>query len=334
MMLPLNMYAAPAESNEGEMSVLRAAARQYHFHQTPSVLAAANEVVATVRCVLDAPDHQLDYAKAKIAFDQLIDPSVDEAQVLDELDRLVAAARELAGTATKDAARLNALRKLIYESGTWNDRRPFAYDHSDPQGRRLQGKLLHNYLATRLGQCVSMPVLFLILAERLGFNVALSTAPEHVFVRFTDASGRTINLETTSGAHPARDAWFRQNFPISDRAIESGLYLRSLTKREGVALMATTVMEHAFEGRRWEEAVALAEIILSHRPDDAQTMVYMGTAYGQLLNVLRRKYPPFVAPAPVQAQMRVYIEKNMSLFAAAERLGWVPFEQGGNERCS
>lgn len=57
----------------------------------------------------------------------------------------------------------------------------------------------------------------------------------------------------------------------------------------------------------------------------AQTMVCVGSAYGQLLERLRRQYPPFSAPVVVQAQMRICFA-NMSLIAAAESLGWIPFE--------
>lgn len=56
-----------------------------------------------------------------------------------------------------------------------------------------------------------MPILFLILGDRLGLDMALASAPLHMFVRWRDSSGRTLSLETTSGAHPARDAWFRHN---------------------------------------------------------------------------------------------------------------------------
>ena len=103
----------------------------------------------------------------------------------------------------------------------------FDYDMSDPDGARLPNKLLHNYLRHRLGQCVSMPILFLILGERLELNVALARAPAHFFIRYTAPDGKAWNLETTSGAHPARLDWFRQNMPMSERALESGLYMRA-----------------------------------------------------------------------------------------------------------
>lgn len=305
-------------------SVLQTSATRFVSAAPPAV--ERSDPVAVVRAVLDQPDEELDYARAKIAFDRLIDPTIDEASVLAELDRLSESARKLAGAAPNDSTRLNAVRRTIYESGPWNGWRPFAYDMSDPLGRRMRNKLLHNYLATRLGQCVSMPVLYIVLAERLGLNVALASAPEHVFVRYSDANGRSINLETTSGAHPTRDDWYRENFPISDRAVETGLFLRSLTRREAVALMATTVMEHAFDQRRFEEVIALCKLIISHSQSDAQTMVVQATACGHMGDRLRRQHPnPWTAPPIVRAQLLSCIERNIGLIAAAERLGWVPF---------
>jgi len=201
-----------------------------------TVTPCSEDIAANVRRVLEVPDANLDFARAKIAFDALIDPQIDQAAILRELDDLTRTAHEIARSDPHPNVRLRAVRTLLHESGPWNDHRPFSYDQSDPTGSLLHNKLLHNYLGSRRGQCVSMPVLFLILGCRLGLDVALASAPEHVFVRYTDEHGRTHNLETTSGAYPARDEWYRQNFPITDRAVESGIYLRTLSAREAVAI--------------------------------------------------------------------------------------------------
>jgi regulator of sirC expression with transglutaminase-like and TPR domain len=199
-----------------------------------------------------------------------------------------------------------------------------TYDHEDPYGRKSPNKLLHHYLATRCGQCVSMPILFVIIAERLGLKVALASAPEHVLVRFTDEADREHNLETTSGAHPSRDAWYRESFPITDRALQTGIYLRSLTKREGVALMASTVVEHLNRQARFHQIVKLAKVVLSQCPRDVAIMLWQGTGYGALLDQLRTKYAnPWVMPPAIRAQAFAFMEGNRSAFAAAENLGWV-----------
>ena len=82
----------------------------------------------------------------------------------------------------------------------------------------------------------------------IGLNVTASTAPLHVFVKFTDEKGKTINLETTSGANPARDSWIRKHFPISNKALKNGLYLQKLSKKETVAIMVEQLMQHYADG--------------------------------------------------------------------------------------
>jgi regulator of sirC expression with transglutaminase-like and TPR domain len=286
------------------------------------------DVPALVRAILARPDEELDYARAKLALDRIIDPALDADRVLAAIDRLAEAASRLAGAGASSGARLAALRRQIYERGPWNDYHPCDYDHSDPDGTHIPNKLLHVYLRRRLGNCVSMPILFLILARRLGLDMALASAPLHIFLRYRSPEGGIFNLETTSGGHPARDEWYRHNFPMSDRALASGLYMRSLTRREGVALMATTVLEHLLLGGRHEEAIAVARIILEHDPRAGQVMAAQGTAYGRLLEVeFIEKYPiPYLIPEALRPRRLMLIERNVSLFSAAEALGWEPVE--------
>lgn len=282
--------------------------------------------VAAVTAILSAPDRELDYRRAKLALDSIVDPDIDSGAVATELGVLAEKALELAGPAVDDRPKLNALRRLIYESGPWNGDRPFAYDHANLRGANVRVKLISHYLETRLGDCVSMPLLFLILADRIGLNVALSTAPFHVFVRHIDPTGRATNFETTSGANPARDEWLRQSRPMSDRAIESGLYMRTLCRREGIALMATTVLQFLMDSRRYEDAVEVAEAILAHNPRDAVALVNMGCAYQ---HILRRDFPDdygmqCLVPPHLQPRYQFLQLRHRSVFLAAERLGWQP----------
>lgn len=102
-----------------------------------------------VRALLDLPEAQLDYARAKLTLDALVDPATDADAVLAELDDVAEIARRLAGPTALAHRKVAAIRKLIHESGPWNDHRPFAYDHD--RYRDLGVKLLSNYLAMRLG---------------------------------------------------------------------------------------------------------------------------------------------------------------------------------------
>lgn len=287
---------------------------------------SARSPAASVQNILSVPDDQLDYGRAKLAFDRIVDPSVSTDATLAEIDRLARRASALAGANAAPAARLAALRRVIYDSGDWNGGRPFSYDHADPLGRNVRNKLISTYLATRRGNCVSMPILLLIVGERMGLNLSLSTAPLHIFLRYTDENGREINLEATSGGHPARTLWYRQNLPMTDRAIASGLYMRTLSRREAVAHMASTVVDFLMGERRFPEAIEVAEIILRHYPRDGYTLARLGTAYGELMRVdyFERFPEPAMIPPDLRARYVLLARGNQRAFDAAKALGWEP----------
>lgn len=203
--------------------------------------------------------------------------------------------------------------------------RPSFYDQADPLGLNVRNKLISTYLATRRGNCVSMPILLLIVAERMGLDLALSTAPLHIFLRYREGE-REINLEATSGGHPARTLWYRQNLPMTDRAVESGLYLRTLTRREAVAHMASTVVDYLMTEERFQEAIDVAEIILQHYPRDGYTMVKLGSAYGELLRIeFVERYPvPAMIPPALRQRYLMLAQENQHWFQTAEALGWEP----------
>lgn len=276
--------------------------------------------------VTQAITSKSDLTTEKLALDKLIDPTIDEAAVRRELDQFAAKARAIAGPNASDEQKINAVRRVIYKAGPWNDNRPFTYDHDDPLGLNVQNKLLSTYLRTRRGNCVSMPTLFLILADRLGLNVNFGTAPLHVFIRYTDPQGRAFNIETTSGANLARPEWYRQNLPMTDKAIQSGLYMRTLTRRETIAHMASTVMEARLNEGRFQDAIDVGTAILEQFPRDGYTLVKRGHAYGELLRIeCIERFPSRNAmPAEIRTRCDMLAKRNAEDFGKAEAMGWAP----------
>ncbi|WP_181167770.1 transglutaminase family protein [Mesorhizobium sp. B2-4-19] len=226
-----------------------------------------------VRQLLDAPAAELDFAHAKLAVDKFADPSIDETATLAELDGMAATIHKMLGTlppeqATTSMEKMKALRAFLYEPGRWNGGKPFQYDLSDPFGQQPGAQMLTRYLATKKGNCISMPMLFLALGERLGLNLTLSTAPLHVFVKFTDdATGKTWNLETTSGAGFARDEHYRKITPMTDEAVRNGVYLKTMSRREALAIIATGILDNLIATGRYEDAITVADVLIEAGPD-------------------------------------------------------------------
>jgi regulator of sirC expression with transglutaminase-like and TPR domain len=216
------------------------------------------------------------------------------------------------------------VRQAIYVAGAWNYNRAFSYDLDDPFGTQIKSKMLTTYVRTRKGNCVSMPTLFLIVADRMGLKVRLAAAPLHLFVRYTDPAGAEHSLEAISGGHEARTEWYRANLPMTDRAIASGAYMRTLTRRETVAAMAASVLDFLLDQRRYQEAGDVADAILAANPRDAYAMVKKGSAAAGLMQAeFYDKYPsPALIPPALRARYAELAAVNEKAFRDAEALGW------------
>lgn len=283
-----------------------------------------------VRSILDAPVTEMSFGRAKIVVDRFTDPSIDEAVVLAELDGMVATVNKMLSTLPPDAAatdmeKMKALRAFIYEPGQWNDQKPFQYDLVDPLGQQPGAQLLTRYLTTKKGNCVSMPVLFLALGEKLGLDLTLSTAPLHLFVKFTDrAAGKTWNLEATSGAGFTRDEYYRKQLPMTDEAIANGVYLKTMSRREAIAMIATGILDALLASGRYEDAIAVADVLIEANPSDAYSLTKKGTAYYRILRRdIIEKYPDEgdIPPDRVAYANELY-RANQDAFTKAEALGW------------
>lgn len=278
----------------------------------------------TIRAILELPEQKIDLAKAKLAIDRMVDPSIDTGRTQKQIDELAKALKAKVGTSTSSQEKLETLKAFIYQSGPWNDNRPFSYDLADPLGRNLRNKLLITYLETRKGNCVSMPILFVILGQKIGLDVTLATAPEHLFVKYRDDAGNLYNLETTSGAGFAREAWIRQQLPMTDLALANGVYMQPLSKKQTVVIMASLLNEFYDEKGLDQQLIALSELELKYYPKYVNAMLNMSHAYWK---IRRRefvsKYPD---PNDIPVKERPYFKSIQALMTfwreEAQDLGW------------
>lgn len=281
--------------------------------------------VLPIESILERPDGEIDLLEAKLAIDRLISPETAPAAVRLQVDALVASVKGRIPAGASNLAKLNVLLSTLYEPGPWNGGRPFQYDLDDPLGRNLQNKLLSVYLTTRKGNCVSMPILFAIVGQRLGLPLSLATAPSHVLVKFRGDDGAWLNVEATAGGFKY-DSSYERETGISPRAIETGIYLRPLSRRESVTVMMSSLMEHYGKTGLHTQRIAAADLALKVDPRDVVAMQHKGAAYYLLLQErFVRRYPdPNQIPANQRAEFFSISQENLRWYAEAERLGWTP----------
>lgn len=106
------------------------------------------------------------------------------------------------------------------------------YDFDDYWGAEDYSKMfVSKLMRTNTGQCHSMPLLYLILAEQIGAKASLVMSPNHSYIRFTDNDGESLNIELTNGMFTA-NSFVLNNGYIKSEALQNKLYMQSLSKRE------------------------------------------------------------------------------------------------------
>jgi hypothetical protein len=211
----------------------------------------------------------------------------------------------------------------LNRASAWNGNHKMDYAFDDPFGKDIKTSELYHYLRTRRGNCVSMPILFAILAKRIGLNATLATAPNHLLVKIKLDDGQWFNYEATSGSTLTVEQYEKQ-FHIDPRAIALGTYLRPLPTREAIIAMTGPLIDAYSATHTPSQMMALAQLELSYQPDFLSALLLEGIAYDRRVTLLyRSKYttPDHLSPA----QLADYQALMNNYFAIADKLatlGW------------
>jgi hypothetical protein len=114
---------------------------------------------------------------------------------------------------------------------------PIKYDLDDYKSEtNYDSHFVTKLMKSGKGQCYSMPLYYLVLAEQIGASASLSFSPRHSFIKIQDEKGAWYNLELTCNAILS-DAHYMNNSYIKAEAIRNRIYLEPLNKKDVVAGM-------------------------------------------------------------------------------------------------
>lgn len=106
------------------------------------------------------------------------------------------------------------------------------YDFDDYFGTKDYSKMfVSKLMRTNSGQCHSMPLLYLILAEQLGAKAYLVMSPNHSYIRFEDSDGEMQSIELTNGMF-STDTFVLNSGYIKSEGLQSGIYMKNLSEKE------------------------------------------------------------------------------------------------------
>ena len=223
----------------------------YIFSVGDAALAADSPVLPlAIQKQLNLPEDKIDIAIAAFTFAKEFYLNLDIAAYSKRIDQIADKVRQLAQGTADPETRIRILNTVIHQmEGFRYDRSPFARSRQDYY-------FLNGILDTKQGICYTIPLLYIAVAQRLGYPLYPVMAPDHIFVRYVDPNFTEQNIETTSGGKYFPDEYYIQSFAVSKRGMKSGSYLRTLTYRQflGHMLAASAVMH----GRHGESFKAIA----------------------------------------------------------------------------
>jgi len=112
---------------------------------------------------------------------------------------------------------------------------PMRYDFDDYMGKKDWTKMfISKLLASKSGQCHSLPLLYLILCEETSTKANLAFSPSHTYAKFKDQSGNWHNLELTNG-RIVSDAFIIGSGYVTAEALKNRIYMEPLTTKQTIA---------------------------------------------------------------------------------------------------
>jgi regulator of sirC expression with transglutaminase-like and TPR domain len=285
----------------------------------------ATETLKDIRSTLSLPENQIDLTITKLTIDKIIDPSIDIAKTEAQINQAAAIIKMMFPANASSMDKLLAVRAFMFEKGAWNGFQVYQYDFDDPKGTNLQNALISNLLKTRKGNCVSLPVMFVMLGQKVGLDVTLANAPLHLFIKFKETeTGNVFNIEATNGANPFRDTWIIEQQKISPQAVKTGIYLKPLTRKESAAELTMSIATKYLHEGNLTSAMEAADFILEYHPNSVNAMLTKGSTYYLMQEAEEKKYAAHLEemPADFKNYLLALSDGNLFWFHKAESLGW------------
>jgi len=136
---------------------------------------------------------------------------------------------------------------------------------------------LHTVMDEKRGYCLSLSVLYLSIAERLGLPLYGVVVPGHFFVRYDDGRVR-FNIETTSNGGTATDKHYINKFRVPPAGYNS-IYMKNLNKIQTLGCFFNNLGNSYSDIGNMESALLAFERAVEINPTLSESRANLGNIY-------------------------------------------------------
>lgn len=219
---------------------------------------ASNPALANLLAMSEA---QIDIATVALELAKEVYPELDGKKYLDAIDAISHYLTFQTRGIQDPEFRIRAINSYLFRE------LKYKYDLEDPFVKNPNNRYLNGVLETRQGSCITLPLLYIAIGQRLGYPIYPVLVPEHFFVRYADPKLTRQNIETTGNGGFSSDEEYQEEFKISDQAVKDSVYLKTLTYKEYLSeLVAINAVYHFFTINDYEKGLSYIESAIKLRP--------------------------------------------------------------------
>ncbi len=203
---------------------------------------------------------------------------------------------------------------------------PFNYNFNDIFGSKdWSNMFVTKLLATKKGNCHSLPYLYKILCNELNVPCHLALAPNHLYIKHRAEKGGWYNTELTSASFPI-DAWLMASGYISLEAVQNGIYLDTLSAKENISLCVIDLAQgynHKYAINDGKFVIECCDLALQYFPDYVNAMILKAETKLKQLEQIQEQYhyPSLKAAAETKEGKPLWKEMN-NLYGQIHKLGY------------
>ena len=233
-------------------------------------------ILPIVQGLLSLPEKNIDIWDVSMTLAKDAYPDINVDHYNREFKQVVEQVRQATRPDADPERRIRTINTILFKKVG------IAYDPDEREGKQsVYNRYIFSILDRKRGNCFNLALLYIAVAQRLGYPVYPVSATEHLLVRWVDPAFKMQNIDPSGRGNYFPDEDYIRRLEIPAHAIKNGTYLRTMSYRELVGYM---VADHGgfYYGEYLKDdvlAIALMERGLDHNRGHSEYWTHLGTRY-------------------------------------------------------
>ncbi len=282
---------------------------RYSMGMTHIETSTLADIKARLNSYVLQADSQIDLAEAALNISRYVYPIDDVAEAMQKLDHYAAAVEHMLPAGASVAETCNVLNKYLFgQLGLHGS----VDNYSAPDN-----SYLNRVLDTGEGIPITLSIIYMEVARRLGLSVSGVTFPGHFLVKLKDGGVEQV-LDPFAGGRQLTSAELNQRlrdlYGKDAPTVESDpSLLRAARKREILVRLLRNLKNIYMEAQNLQLALGIIEMILTLEPDAAydirdRGMIFQHIEYVDAALLDLRRYLELEPEAPDRVAIESFIE--------------------------